>query len=277
MPQFQPNDHSVALEYVERWFWSLDSLVEATGLEPDRVTDLMDHGCAPGPIYRLSATGQWWSALAAYLRGNPGETAASDRVWYSPGSLRWLRRAKVLMDGGASAKQAAEAHREDFTAHFVALVGTIAGAERAYPSCFGKSRLLLVAEAQELGRSEWDAWAQGAYGVCLRDFSAYSCIQKSALAAMLKDHFDEANPTTFSPIEVVDMSADLAALVTPFSPWERAPGTPGQAIDPALRTLGLGTDFPAPYALPARTIERPSLAHDATGVMPAAKSPHEAV
>ena len=168
--------------------------------------------------------------------------------WYAPGATWWLRRAVLRIRTGAAAEQAAQHNREAFAIEFIALLGETEGAQLAYPACFGPNGRKVEEAAQTVADSERADWINGAYGVCLRDFSARTCIRKSSLAAMLKAHLAGRLREPLSDDRVVAATQELSSAMTPFAPWERASGTPGKTVDIVLRRLNLGADYPYPYA-----------------------------
>ncbi len=229
--------------YTTQYFVDFDALVRRTGVSQETVDGLIDAGAAPGTIYAQSEGGDWWSALGAYVGRE--ETLPPDGAehWYNPGSVWWLRRALLGMKRGQSASAAAAHNKAYFIDGFLPALENTEHASLAYPSCFDGARLV-VAKARETGDAEWAAWVQGAYGVCMRRFSAQGCVEKEALRARIV----AALETEGQPLEdnvLFNMSERLEALVLPFAPWERPGGTPGKAIDAPLTRLGLG--FEEPY------------------------------
>ena len=95
---------------------------------------------------------------------------------------------------------------------------------------------------QEQGATRcWASWIQGGYGVCLRVFTAESCVAKESLGAWLKAALAEAD---YDAAALLADAETLAGLVLPFAPWQRASGTPGRTIDRLLRERRLGDDRP---------------------------------
>jgi hypothetical protein len=229
-----------ASAYVDRWFWRFDALVDALGAPANIVSMLIEAGCAPGPIYARAAGEQWWSALAASRGFAPARPSSDARRWYSPSSAWDLRRAILNMRAGLTLVEAALANRTHFVAGFVRALPHIDGAQDAYPSCwtekgFDGEAAALVAER------EWDAWLDGAYGVCLRVFNADTCIRKESLVIRIKQRLPAAHP-----IDLLDDARALAQMILPFAPWERPHCTPGATIDPLLERASLGRELPYP-------------------------------
>ncbi len=124
----------------------------------------------------------------------------------------------------------------------------IFAANLAYPSCFTQDNIVDKETAIKVANSEWDAWISGAYGVCLRDFTASTCIRKEANGTLIRLHTEMPDKYNLSDIELIDLTQELSSLITPFSPWERPVGTPGRTIDVVLNRLLLGDDYPYPLS-----------------------------
>ena len=91
----------------------------------------------------------------------------------------------LAMRNGATPEAAAAANYDHFVDRFAHLLSAAPGAEEAFPDCWPHGRLD-PRRAHLAARQEWATWLQGAYGVCLRVFTADSCIRKETLAAFGK-------------------------------------------------------------------------------------------
>jgi len=222
-----------ARRYVERWFWTLDDLAEAVGVAPARVEELIAARCAPGPIYAWG-TGGWWSALGA-----EGDPPAGEH-WYSPGAAWGLRQAEVATRGGTSPVDVSAMLREHFADRFVVALGQQRYARLAFAACFSGD-VIDPDAARDAAKDEWASWIQGGYGVCLRVFTAETCVAKESLGAWLKAAI--AKPD-YDATGLLADAETLAGLLLPFAPWQRATGTPGRTIDRLLREQRLGDDRP---------------------------------
>ena len=225
-------DHDTRL-YVERWFWTLDDLAEAVGVTPARVEQLIAAHCAPGPVYAFGDDG-WWSALGAEGAPPAGEH------WYSPGAAWGLRQAELAARGGISPTEAAILLRDRFAEAFVLALDRQRHARGAFAACFSGDAVDPEA-ARAAAYDEWASWIQGGYGVCLRIFTAETCVAKESLGTWLKAAI--AQPGHDAVALLTDAEA-LAALLLPFAPWQRATGTPGRTIDRLLSEQRLGDDRP---------------------------------
>jgi hypothetical protein len=222
-----------ARRYVERWFWALDDLAEAVGVTPQRIEQLIAAECTPGPIYAKGPDG-WWSALGA-----DGAMPAGEQ-WFSPGAAWGLRQAELATRSGSSPAEAAAMLRDSFADRFAMALGHQRYAHLAFASCFSDDAIDPDA-ARTAARDEWASWIQGGYGVCLRVFTAETCVAKESLGAWLKAAL--AQPDYDLAALLADAEA-LAGLLLPFAPWQRASGTPGRTIDRLLREQCLGNDRP---------------------------------
>ncbi len=220
-------------QYVERWFWTLEGLAARVGLDRTELLPLLSAGCGAGPVYVLKSTGEWWSAL-------DGGTPPQGQSWYSRASVWGLRRAALRVRQGMSPDEAASAERDAFVTQFVAALGSIEDAESAFGDCFSDGAVDPISARVRAG-VEWAAWIDGGYGVCLRIFTARTCVEKEVLGASLKLAVDQE---TSDAIGLLRHAETLAGLMLPFAPWQRNTCTPGRTIDPLLHKLRLGEERP---------------------------------
>lgn len=223
--------------YVARWFIDGERLAAAVGCGGGELQDLIDAGAAPGPTYVRQAAG-WWSALDDHGPHDPdGER------WYAADAAWWLRRAGLARRSDLDPRVAAAANLAAFTAQFQQALAGEALARRAYPQVFGATGLDPASAAAQ-ARLEWDDWLGGAYGVCLRAFTGWTCAAKEILAIVLREHLDApaGDARRLSDDVALDLAHRLSSLILPFSPQERPTGTPGRVIDRLLRESGLGVD-----------------------------------
>jgi hypothetical protein len=238
-------DRAKALAYVKRWFVSLCALAEQCALREADVLALIHLGAAPGIVYAREEEHRWWSALGAAMGRNASAPAPGAEHWYSPAAAWWLRRALLATRAGAPAHQAAGHNQARFAEDFIAALPEVDHAARAYPTCFEGGRVN-PAEAQAMAAKEWADWVNGAYAVCMRRFSARGCIEKEALRSRIVAAMADDAPQSDQLIDIAlfDLVERLEALILPFAPWERPPGSPGRAIDAPLARLGLGRETP---------------------------------
>lgn len=201
---------------------------------------MIEQRAAPGIIYSFHQKSRWWSALAATRGQCQKQPATGGQDWYSPGAAWWFRRAMLT-----SPSQ----NQRHFAEQFSQQLKNIPFANLAYTSCFDSNGQSISAQITMAADQEWDAWASGAFAVCLPFFSAERCIRKETLATRIKAAISpHAQPNdVLSPASVFDLTSELAALILPFAPWERAKGTPGMTIDRVLTQMGLGCELPFEY------------------------------
>jgi hypothetical protein len=142
--------------------------------------------------------------------------------------------------------QIAEFARAHFARQFQTALITVDGADLAFERCFRSDHLLDGQAAREAAHAEWDAWVHGAYPLCLRIFTAETCVRKESLAAMLRRHLSDPKKYSLSKMELLHRCEALAQLILPFAPWKRANSPPGQTIDRFLKAQGLGVELPYP-------------------------------
>lgn len=230
------------LAYLANWFLPAQELFDRAGLSAGAVELLWQARCLPGPIYARQPDGTIWSALAAYLGRTADQPAAGSATWYHAGSVWWLRRCALLLRTGLDAPQIAAQFQAGFCADFKSLLPGIEGAALAYPAAFEADGRTLSAGVDAIAQSEWQAWLAGAYGVCLKQFSARTCIEKEALAKLIAADAEPTAPA--GQLRLLDRMTRLDSLILPFAPFERTAGTPGRAIDTPLAALKLGHENP---------------------------------
>ncbi len=240
--------------YVSRWFLQRDAFERQVGGTSAEIEALLANRAAPGVIYSEGPSGEWWSALAAYSGRASGSPDPGGTHWYAPAAVWWLRKGRLHLKGGASPAEAAARNRNAFARSFVRALSTEPLAPLNYPRCFDREKVL-DADALSTADEEWGAWISGAYGVCLRVFTAESCVQKEALARRINLHFEAVDDSgRLSPETLLDYAERLSGWVLPFSPMERPSGTPGRAIDRTLATLGLGAEEPFGHRPPGKSV-----------------------
>ncbi len=233
------------LRYMAQRFVDFETIIRRSGADKSTIESLIDAGAAPGVIYARSDDGAWWGALGAFM-GREAPAPIAGHHWYSPAVVWWLRRALLKMADGGSLQQAAECSKENFLSEFVSLLRDIEDTALAYPTCFHGGDII-DSQARIIGEQEWRSWIQGAYAVCLRRFSAHSCIEKEALRARIVAACEGKPGLSLNDEALFDKVEQLEALILPFAPWERPNGTPGKAIDAPLARLNLGIE--EPYSL----------------------------
>jgi hypothetical protein len=234
--------HNEALAYMRRWFISRSHLADLCALDVQEMDPLIAAGCAPGIIYSHHEHDGWWSALAAAMGNAPPCPPAGGTNWYSPGARWWLRRAILTQRGGKTAKQAAKENRRYFCADFTDQISRFSYAHFLFGEQVNSVAALSKETIAQKANAEWQDWLSGAFAVCLIHFSAETCIRKGALGALIKSkatHMDQEDE-----MAIFNLIEELAPFMTPFAPWERSPGTPGQAIDSPLAHLRLGAELP---------------------------------
>lgn len=228
--------------YVRHWF--LTKAEFESRLPSPLLTELIDAGAMPGPIYGQLAEDKWWSALTIPMADRANHIARSAALYYAPSALWWARRTLLSMNRhGHSMDQAASENRAHFIADFAARLSTQPFAATIYTACF-PADIFDEKVAAAKAEIEWESWMDGGYAVCLRRFSANSCIRKEVLAAYLKRDFAAPDGEKLSTTEQFDLMEELESLLLPFAPFERPTGTPGVVVDRILRELSLGNERP---------------------------------
>lgn len=232
------------VEYLQRHFVDHATFVRRSGGSVEQVEELLEAKAAPGVVYSQSPDGEWWSALSAYIGTAPPNPPIGGRDWYAPSAIWWVRRAMLMSRMGGGPMDMAAKNVETFGQQFFEALASVAHASRNYPSCF-EGAALNDEGARKVALSEWGAWTSGAYAVCLSHFSGESCVRKEVGAWRIRNHFEGQDKSLMlADAELFDLTEELAFVLMPFAPFERASGTPGKAIDRTLALLGLGSEEP---------------------------------
>lgn len=228
-----PSEHQTALRYVERFFVSKNRLCEMSGVTEPELDRLVADKAVPGVIYAWNADGHWWSALGRFLGHYEGTPPDAWSSVYTPAAAAWIRPHAIGQDTPYGV--------EAFEVEFNALLDRVSGASAAYPECFVQDLAKARVARTETARREWRAWMEGAYGVCLRTFSAETCIRKEALSVEGRLMLESG---TVDRGRLLSIISELELYLLPFAPWERAGGTPGKVIDQGLSLLQGGVIRP---------------------------------
>jgi hypothetical protein len=221
------------MAYLNRYFIGADEMQVRTKMSGKQRMALEEAGCAPGAIYRTWRSGAVWSRLGNTQLAGQCEDDASAKEWFSPASVWWLRMASAI---GRGPSDAALALQQRFVDAFASAAQVEPDASLAFANIFAGDSLD-VGVATRHALHEWKSWSEGGYGVCLRRFSAQAVFTKMVARAKIERLLHDANA---SAIDLLEQVARLEAVLLPFSPLERARGTPGWAIDAALTSLGVG-------------------------------------
>jgi hypothetical protein len=231
-------------EYVRKHFIDRATFFRRCGHDAEVVRQLLEAKAAPAIVYSRSPDGEWWSALAGYTGTAPKFAPTGGSDWYAPSAIWWMRRAILAFQTGANFLDAAAMNAEVFVRQFRNALTSVPNAFLNYPTCFD-GNALNDRLAREAALSEWEAWTSGAYAVCLSYFSGESCVRKEVNACRIRNHFNGQDETLkLEASALFDLTEQLASVLMPFAPFERASGTPGKAVDRTLELLGLGPEEP---------------------------------
>jgi hypothetical protein len=231
------NDATLYAAYVQRWFVDAATLADLSGCSQTDLQGLIEHKACPGPVYALCPDGTWWSAIGEYFDRH-GSLPHRAEPFYTPGAAWWIRRAVLLERTGMSHSEISAKLEAIFVGQFIEALMVEDFAQQGFPTCFEGATLELAA-AKAQASLEWADWINGGFAVCLHHFTGQSCVEKGALAVVMKERLedDATSDDAFYDIELLER---LSALMLPFAPWERADGTPGKTIDRFLANHSLG-------------------------------------
>jgi hypothetical protein len=231
-------------DYLQKHFVGRAAFVRRCGGTVDQIDRLLEAKAAPGVIYSQSKDGDYWSALAGFVGASAANPSPGGSDWYAPSAVWWMRRAILASRDDVDVQSAAILNREHFIRQFIAALRDIPHSRLNYPDCFSRHGIA-EDKAREAALDEWAGWVSGAYAVCLSSFSGGSCVRKEVNACRIRKHFEGADPSLcLDPTELFNLTEELASLLMPFAPFERATGTPGKAVDRTLDFLNLGIEEP---------------------------------
>lgn len=233
-----------ARTYVEAHFATPDAMAAAAGCAPGRIAEMVAAGIAPGAVYARDPDRGWWSALAGWVDGGEGTPDDGAETWLSPWAAWAFRQARLAGRSGETLDQIARRTAEAFQNDFIVALAAVGPAPLAFPDCFDADGRVDPVSAGARAAVEWRSWLRGGYAVCLRVFTAETCVRKEAFGALLKRHAADPDLWPMAADEATAACATLAGLMLPFAPWERPVGTPGKTIDTLLARHDLGREAP---------------------------------
>lgn len=233
-----------ARAYVSTHFMTPEAMAAAAGCTRDRIAAMVAEGIAPGAIYARDPERGWWSALAGWVDGGNGSPDERAETWLSPWAVWAFRQALLAERNGEALDAVARRAARAFRTAFVAALGEVAPAALAFSGCFDAEGRVVATRAEAQAAVEWRSWLRGGYAVCLRVFTAGTCVRKEAFGALLKRHAASPEQWPMTADAAMAACAALAGLMLPFAPWERPVGTPGRTIDTLLARHELGREAP---------------------------------
>ena len=208
-----------AQAYLDRYYITLEALVERTGVTAARIDELAEAGCIPPHTYELRGDVVFASAFGEY------RLPSEPRRYHHPGEVEWVKKANALADDHALV-EVARLMREDFDREVAdALDG------RAVRWSAG-------------GDHPWDFLMGGSWGLCLKELSASHLAEKEVARATI------ARIAIPDPDHEIgeDERADLEAAVEqygrvalPFAPHEVGESSRHLEVGPAIEKYGLAT------------------------------------
>lgn len=223
--------------YLSAWFRSDVAIQYSCNVSQSYVLELEELGLVPGPAYQTCSQGKVWSALSEYLGHSHICRSSEKRIqWFSPAMVSWIR--KIRLVAGRNPEEISARFEAEFHDDYSMALSQLPGALQDY------------ARDIEDAAHAWDAWIRGAYAVCMKSFSAGLVVEKLSrrLRAQALLSIGTSELSRDEKRILLEDTTRLSEILTPFSPLERASGTPGTVIDRCLAELSLGTEnpFPAP-------------------------------
>jgi hypothetical protein len=209
--------------YLDENFVTLDDLAARAGAEPGRIAELLAAQCIPPHSHELREVAVFTSTFGEYA------APAAVRRYYHPSLVKWARMACTLAETHGLA-EVARLVREDFEREFAEALD---GREPPWP------------------RGADHAWAylmDGTWGLCLKEISARSLLEKEFARAKIAKINGIPGP---GPGHAADDAACAAleaaiaqynAVAALFAPHEIGKSSRRLEVEAAARTFGLAPE-----------------------------------
>ena len=210
-----------AQAYVDRYYLTLEALVERTGVTAARIDELAEAGCIPPHTYELRGDVVFASACGEH------RLPSQPRRYYHHGEVEWVKKAHALAQDHALA-EVARLMREGFDREVAdALDGREVrwSADRDHP---------------------WDYLMDGSWSLCLKELSASHLAEKEVARATIAriakiDADHETSDGARAELEAAVAQYDRVAL--PFAPHEVGVSSRRLEVGAAIEKYRLATDI----------------------------------
>lgn len=183
------------LNYLTQNFFTLDQLAERTPLDRDKIRDLREAECIPGPSYQMASE----TTLKTFLFGTTHfSQPQTQEEFFHPSVIDWIRPAMALAQVHPLSEVGIKV-RENFQKEFGEAFQELGGLD------FGL-------QASQC----WNQLLKGTYGVCVRHPSTVKAIVRKEMAVhRLEIYLQQNHPNLREAWNEFDQ------VVSPFSPHER--------------------------------------------------------
>lgn len=205
------------LQYVEQNFVPQHAVLHATGLDDDRLSELIDRGLLPRACYFADDNG--------WIRSNLGGIqVALTASYFHPSVISHIGSVQLLLSAGADQQELALERRKTFVSEYVRHSQSLHALGLVEPDAW-RRRFADTESLVKVAESEYEYWLDGTYGLCTRSntpeaIAVKECMVGSIDAVTQDGERDEvSNDERDRLVRYIRLYDNVAAL---FAPFERA-------------------------------------------------------
>ncbi len=210
-----------AQAYVDRYYITLEALVERTGVAATRIDELAEARCIPPHTYEVRGDVVFASVFGEY------HLPSQPRRYYHHGEVEWVEKANALAQDHALA-EVARIMREGF--------------DREVADALDGREVRWSADRDHA----WDYLMDGSWSLCLKELSASHLAEKEVARASIArianaDPDHEIDESERAELEAAVAQYDRVAL--PFAPHEVGVSSRHKEVGAAIAKYRLATDI----------------------------------
>lgn len=208
--------NSDILNYLEQKFYSLQQLVDRSGVAEARINDWIAAGCLPAHSYRVDAAGNVHSFFGVHESVTDG---SEETLYFNPSHIG---RIEELEKAGQPSQELAKTLRQAFCSDYLATLTEHRMDRFGMADCFnadGSNSTVL----NELLESEWGGYLDGTYGLCTRNADAEEIATKEAMIKKIKYLTGDGSKEVVTGVERQELSEAIDRLdrvSSQFAPHE---------------------------------------------------------
>ncbi len=210
----------MSLDYIQSTYLTFEQLVALSGISAERLRAMIGTGCLPGPAYRATV-----KCRISSIFGDYDEEAERE---YFPRSH--VVKAKALEQVGGALVDLAAKEKTAFIAAYAETLEALRADTFGLEALFGADGRMGGLAAEDLLEKEWQAYLEGAYGLCTRTASAEDIATKEAMIAKIKYLTAAIDAGTATDAradlkQAVDLLDQVSALFAPHEVSRSSRGT----------------------------------------------------
>ncbi len=210
-----------AQAYVDRYYITLEALVERTGVAATRIDELAEAGCIPPHTYEVRGDIVFASAFGEH------RLPSQPRRYYHHGEVEWVKKADALAQDHALA-EVARIMREGF--------------DREVADALDGREVRWSADRDHA----WNYLMDGSWSLCLKELSAPHLAEKEVARATIArianaDPNHEIDESERAELEAAVAQYERVAL--PFAPHEVGVSSRRLEVGPAIEKYRLAKEL----------------------------------